>query len=144
MPPWREPELIMQTLKATPLQSARSAAPLYRVFIRDLVLSMSIGVHPHEKHAPQRVRINVELDVQQGAARLEDDLRNVVCYDELIQAVQKLGSGPHIQLAETMAERILELCLADERVRRASVTVEKLDVYEAAGAVGVTMVRENL
>jgi 7,8-dihydroneopterin aldolase/epimerase/oxygenase len=133
----------MQTLKAPPLQSALSATRLYRVFIRDLVLSMSIGVHAHEKHERQRVRINAELDVQRGAARLEDDLRNVVCYDELIQAVQKLADGPHIQLAETMAERILELCLADERVRRASVTVEKLDVYENAAAVGVTMLREN-
>jgi dihydroneopterin aldolase len=127
-----------------PLQTLRSATPIYRMFIRDLVLSTSIGVHAHEKHAPQRVRINVELDVQPETATIEDDLRNVVCYDELIQAVQKLGAGPHIQLAETMAERILELCLADERVRRASVTVEKLDVYGNAGAVGVTMMRDNL
>jgi len=134
----------MQTLKAAPLQSARSTISLYRVFIRDLVLVASIGVHLHEKHAPQRVRINVELDVLRGAARLDDDLRNVVCYDELVQAIHKLAAGPHIQLAETMTERILELCLADERVRRAGVTVEKLDVYENAGAVGVTMVRENL
>ena len=129
---------------ALPLQTLRSATPLYRMFIRDLVLSTSIGVHAYEKLARQRVRINVELDVQQEAAGIDDDLRNVVCYDELIQAMQKLGSGPHIQLAETMAERILELCLADERVRRASATVEKLDVYENAGAVGVTMMRDNL
>lgn len=135
----------MQILKTPlPLQTARNAVPLYRVFVRDLVVNASIGVHLHEKDILQRVRINVEMDVQPGVARLDDDLNNVVCYDELIQAVQKLSQGPHIQLAETMAERILELCLADERVRRASVTVEKLDVYENAGAVGVTMVRENL
>jgi 7,8-dihydroneopterin aldolase/epimerase/oxygenase len=129
---------------ALPLQTLRSNTSLYRVFIRDLVLEISIGVHAHEKRAPQRVRINVELDVQPGAARLDDDLRNVVCYDEVIQAIHKLGAGPHIQLAETMAERILGLCLADGRVRRANVTVEKLDVYAHAGAVGVTMVRDNL
>jgi dihydroneopterin aldolase len=134
----------MQSVETVlPLQTLRSTVPVYRVFIHDLVLAASIGVHAYEKHAPQRVRINVELDVQAGAARLDDDLRNVVCYDELIQAIQKLAAGPHIQLAETMAERILGLCLADERVRRASVTVEKLDVYENAAAVGVTMAREN-
>lgn len=135
----------MQSLETPlPVQTARFAPPLYRVFVRDLVLDASIGVHAYEKSALQRVRINVEMDVRAGAARCDDDLRNVVCYDEVIQAVQKLAAGPHIQLAETMAERILELCLADERVRRASVTVEKLDVYENAGAVGVTMVRDNL
>lgn len=134
----------MQTLKAPPLQTLRPAGLLYQVFIRDLVLNTSIGVHLHEREAKQRVRINIELDVQQAADGFSDDLRNVVCYDELIQAVDKLAQGPHMQLAETMAERILELCLADERVRRARATVEKLDVYENAGTVGVTMVGENL
>lgn len=132
----------MQILK-TPLP-ARLAAPAYRVFVRDLLLEASIGVHDYEKTAPQRVRVNVEMDVQAGAVLLDDDLRNVVCYDEVIQAIHELARGPHIQLAETMAERILELCLADERVRRAAVTVEKLDVYANAGAVGVTMVRETI
>lgn len=135
----------MQTLEAPlSLYSQRAAVKLYRVFIRDLVLPVCIGVHAHEKGAPQRVRINVEMDTAPGAARLEDDLRNVVCYDEIVQAIHKLAVGPHIQLAETMAERIIELCLADERVRRASVTVEKLDVYDNAAAVGVTMTRVNL
>lgn len=135
----------MQTLKAPlPLQAAQNAVPLYRVFVRDLVLEASIGVYDHERDARQRVRINVEMDVQAGVVRLEDDLRNVVCYDEVIQAVETLAAGPHIQLAETMAERILGLCLAVERVRMARVTVAKLDVYENAGAVGVTMVGENV
>lgn len=130
----------MQVLE---LPYVRLDGPAYRVFVRDLVLEASIGVHDFEKAVRQRVRINLEMDVRAGVARLDDELRNVVCYDEVIQAVQKLCEGPHIQLAETMAERILALCLADERVQKASVTVEKLDVYANAGAVGVTMVREN-
>jgi dihydroneopterin aldolase len=135
----------MQILKSPrALSPGPCAAPLYRVFVRDLVLSASIGVHAHERDALQRVRINVEMDVLAGVARIEDDLRHVVCYDEVIQAIHELAAGPHIQLVETMAERIIGLCLADERVRRASVTVEKLDVYANAAAVGVTMVVENL
>jgi 7,8-dihydroneopterin aldolase/epimerase/oxygenase len=117
---------------------------IYRVFVRDLVLEARIGVHPHERQGRQRVRVNMELEVAPGTALLKDDLRNTVCYDELVGAVQELAAGPHIQLAETMAERILELCLADERVRRARVVVEKLDVYGNGAAVGVEMERENL
>ena len=37
---------------------ASSARALRHVFLRDLVLAASIGVHPHEHAAPQRVRIN--------------------------------------------------------------------------------------
>jgi dihydroneopterin aldolase len=128
----------------TPLSPPRTTTSLYRVFVRDLVLLASIGVHEHERQARQRICLNIEMDVLPAVTGIADELANVVCYDELVRAVEQLASGPHIKLAETMAERVLSLCLADERVRSARVTVEKLDVYNNAGAVGVTMQRENL
>ena len=39
------------------------------MFLRDLVLSASIGVYPHEHAARQRVRINVDLGVEDDGAR---------------------------------------------------------------------------
>jgi 7,8-dihydroneopterin aldolase/epimerase/oxygenase len=118
----------------------RIALAPYSIFIRDLVLHASIGVHAHEQQARQRIRLNIALRVLPATG---EELHNVVCYDALIQALQNLCAGPHIKLAETMAERMLTLCLADARVRHARVTLEKLDVYENA-AVGVTLQRENL
>ena len=47
---------------------ASAAARLRQVFIRDLVLRASIGVHPHERTARQRVRINVDLGVEDDGA----------------------------------------------------------------------------
>ena len=42
---------------------ASSARALRHVFLRDMVLAASIGVHPHEETAMQRVRINIDLGV---------------------------------------------------------------------------------
>ena len=47
---------------------ASSARALRHVFLRDLVLPASIGVHPHEHTQRQRVRINVDLAVEDDSA----------------------------------------------------------------------------
>jgi len=121
-----------------------TAAPACRlVLIRDLVMLCSIGVHAHEHDAKQRIRINMELDALEGARPIEDDLRNVVCYDEIISAVRRIVDAGHVRLIETLAERIAGLCLSDPRIRRARIQIEKLDVYADVGSVGVAIERFN-
>ena len=47
---------------------ASSTRALRHMFLRDMGLIVSIGVHPHEQAAPQRVRINVDLGVEDDGA----------------------------------------------------------------------------
>jgi 7,8-dihydroneopterin aldolase/epimerase/oxygenase len=114
-----------------------------RVLVRDLVLACEIGILRHERGRPQRVRVNLDLEVREDAAPIADDLRNVVCYDEIVSAIRQLVAAGHMNLVETLAERIAQLCLADARIRVARVRVEKLDVYADAGSVGVEIERFN-
>jgi 7,8-dihydroneopterin aldolase/epimerase/oxygenase len=125
------------------VMSRSQGESLRRVFIRDLVMMCSIGVHAHEHDAKQRIRLNIELGVTEGTAPIDDDLRNVVCYDEIISAVRRLVDAGHVRLIETLAERVAELCLADPRVRHAYVAIEKLDVYADVTSVGVAIERFN-
>ncbi|MEA2756425.1 MAG: 7,8-dihydroneopterin aldolase/epimerase/oxygenase [Aliidongia sp.] len=114
-----------------------------RVFIRDLVMLCSIGVHAHEHDAKQRIRLNLDLDVTEDTQPIDDDLRNVVCYDEIISAVRRIVDAGHVRLIETLAERIASLCLGDPRIRRAWVQIEKLDVYADVASVGIAIERFN-
>ena len=121
-----------------------------RMFIRDLVLAASIGVYSHEHQIRQRVRINVELAVaDDGAQNLSrpavgaDDLARVVDYEAIVIRIRAIVAAGHIQLVETLAERLAETCLIDPRVRRVLVRVEKLDVFADAAAVGVEIERRN-
>ena len=120
-----------------------TALSVRHVFVRDLVLMARIGVFDHEKQGCQRVRINLDMEVQESPLPLDDDLRNVVCYDQVIRAIRALVDGGHTHLIETLGENICTLCLADIRVRRATVMVEKIDVYEDAAAVGIIITRNN-
>ena len=121
---------------------ARSEAPGggWRVFIRDLVLTSRIGVHQHERLADQRIRINLDLTVaDQGP--IDDDLDKVVCYSELMTGIRHVVGSGHVNLVETLAERIAAMCLEDRRVTSARVRVEKLDVFPETDSVGVEIER---
>jgi dihydroneopterin aldolase len=120
---------------------ADAAAGLRHVFVRDLVVVCNIGVHQHEKTGPQRVRISVDLGVLEGRAPHEDRLENVVCYEEVVTRVRGIVADGHINLAETLAERIAGVCLQNPMCRSARVRVEKLDVFADANGAGVEIER---
>jgi dihydroneopterin aldolase len=117
-------------------------APPYRMFIRDLVLPCRIGVYAHEKLRPQRVRISVSMRVKPDATPRNDDIANVLSYDEVLGGIKRLAAGGHINLVETLAEAIADICLADRRVLEARVMIEKLDV-EPEASVGVEIERRR-
>lgn len=124
-----------------PLKIADAAAGLRHVFVRDLVVSCNIGIHQHEKGQPQRVRINVDLGVLEGLTPHGDRLENVVCYEDVVTRVRGIVADGHINLAETLAERIAAVCLQNPMCRSARVRVEKLDVFEDANGAGVEIER---
>ena len=122
---------------------ADAATRIRHVFVRDLVLDARIGVWRREKDIRQRVRINLDLAVAEGDRPLDDRIENVVCYDDITVGVRRLVSEGHVNLIETLAERIAALCLEDAAVAAVRVRVEKLDVYPDAASVGVEIERRR-
>ena len=111
------------------------------LLIHDLVLPCSIGVHEHERHATQRVRINVRVHVAGDERPIGDSIANVVSYEAIVDGIRAIAQSGHINLVETLADRIAALCLANQRVRSVWVRVEKLDLYPDAAGVGVEVER---
>jgi dihydroneopterin aldolase len=117
-----------------------AAARMMKVLVRDLVLPARIGVYQHEKLGTQRVRINLELLCTEHPA-IKDDLNNVVNYAALVDQVRAIVDAGHINLVETLADRVAQACLDDRRVQSAKVRIEKLDVFQEADSVGVEIER---
>ena len=115
-------------------------ARVMKVMVRDLVLPARIGVYQHEKLGTQRVRINLELVCTEHPA-IKDELSNVVNYADLVEQVRAIVDEGHINLVETLADRIAQACLVDRLVQSATVRVEKLDVFPEAESVGVEIER---
>ncbi len=111
-----------------------------RVFLHDLVLPVAIGAYDFERNRTQRVRFNVDIDVRRVGHHAED-MRDVFSYDLIIDAIRLILSRGHVDLVETLAERIADALLAQPRVDCVKVRVEKLDVVEAS--VGIEIKRER-
>ena len=87
---------------------ALSGPGIRHVFVRDMVLTASIGIYAHEHSGRQRVRINVDLAVDDesalaGLAVGPDELSRVVNYEKIIVAVRAIVGNGHTRLVETMA-----------------------------------------
>lgn len=129
---------------------ADARAGLAHVFVRDLVLQASIGAYAHEVSAPQPVRINIDLGVEDEAPGAlsrapvgKDDLSRVVDYAKVAAMVRGIVGQGHVRLVETLAERIAEAAFADARVRQVRVRVEKLAALPDAASVGVEIERRR-
>lgn len=110
--------------------------------IRDLELGFFIGVREDEKRRRQRVVINLWLYVAEAEPHLGDDIRDYVSYSDVVRGIERLAASTvHINLVETLAEKVAAIALADERVTRVVVGIEKPDIIPAAAGVGVRIER---
>ncbi len=129
---------------------ADAARGLRHVFLHDMLLTAAIGVYAQEHGRTQRIRVNVDLGVGDDGARGlsrssvgRDDLARVVDYAAVAETVRKIVGAGHVQLVETLAERLAESCLEDPRVQLARVRVEKLDVLPDGASAGVEVERRR-
>jgi 7,8-dihydroneopterin aldolase/epimerase/oxygenase len=113
----------------------------YTVTVRGLVLLCSIGIRPRERETRQRVRISVDLAAAPQAGYPGDDRHRIIRYDTIVAAIRGVAQSGHHDLCEGLAERIADACLADPRVGRVRVWVEKLDVFADAEGVGAVLER---
>jgi dihydroneopterin aldolase len=67
----------------------------------------------------------------------------VVDYEAIANKIRALVATGHINLAETLAERIAQACFEDARVKTARVRVEKLHALPGAESAGVEIERER-
>jgi 7,8-dihydroneopterin aldolase/epimerase/oxygenase len=83
------------------------------------------GVYDFEREQGQEFVIDVELDIDLAPAARSDDVADTVHYGELAERLAAIVAGDPVRLIETLANRLAAACLADRRVRAATVTVHK-------------------
>ncbi|HHZ76545.1 MAG TPA: dihydroneopterin aldolase [Rhodospirillales bacterium] len=120
---------------------ADAAKEVRHVFIRDLILTCLIGVHKHERKKPQRIRVNLDLAVTEQSVISTDRLADVVCYEDVADRIRSIVNNGHVNLVETLAEKIASKCLEDRRIKATRVRIEKLDVFKDAASAGVEIER---
>ena len=112
-----------------------------KIFIRDLALRCIIGIYPEERREKQDIVINVEMHADLRAAGRSDELNDTVDYKAIKKAILQLVEGSGFQLIETLAERIADIALANEKVKQVIVTIDKPGALRFARSVAVEISR---
>ncbi len=122
-----------------PSPEAEVTATEQRIVVRDLIVSSSIGVSTEERARPQRLSINLEVEM---APRVPDSdkIVEVVNYGPLVRRVREICADSRVRLLETLAAAVAKTCFMDDKVTAVSVRIEKLDRYPDVGGVGVAIV----
>ncbi len=98
-----------------------------RIALRGIAARGRHGWFPHERESGQRFVVDVALGVDTRSAASTDDLAETVDYGTLAEKIAGVVAGEPVKLLETLAQRVAELCLADDRVIDVEVTVHKPD-----------------
>jgi len=114
-----------------------------RVLIRDLHLRCVIGANDWEREVKQDVLINLEIHADLRPAGASDALEDAVDYRAVTKRIIAAVEGSAFHLVERLAEEVAGLCLADPRVRRVIVRVEKPGALRFARSVGVEIDRDR-
>ena len=96
---------------------------------------ITLGVYPKEKIKPQKVMINVTLEVIANIHN--DNIKNVLSYEEIILIIKHISKKNHKFLAETVAEDIAIKCLELDTAVAVHVTLKKPDIIAGNTEVGV-------
>jgi 7,8-dihydroneopterin aldolase/epimerase/oxygenase len=83
------------------------------------------GVYEFERTEGQEFGVDVMLDLDLGPAARSDELADTVDYGQLASDLVAVVTGPPVNLLETLADRLVSVCLTDPRVVAATVTVHK-------------------
>jgi dihydroneopterin aldolase len=83
------------------------------------------GVYPQERADGQDFVVDAELELDTRPAAASDDVADTVHYGELAQALAAVVAGEPVHLLETLAQRLVDVCLTDQRIEAVTITVHK-------------------
>jgi 7,8-dihydroneopterin aldolase/epimerase/oxygenase len=97
------------------------------------------GVYPEERERGQTFRVDAVLELDTAPAAAGDDLEKTVNYAELAQRLHAVLVGDPVDLLETLAQRLADLCLGHPVVDAVEITVHKPEVDLGVPADDVTV-----
>lgn len=116
-----------------------------RIAVRGVRAHAHHGVFKREREQGQIFRVDAVLEVDTRPAAAGDDLDLTVNYAEIAQRLHSVLSHDPVDLLETLAERLADVCLAHPLVDAVEITVHKpeADLGVPFDDVTVTIRRER-
>ena len=112
-----------------------------KIIVKDLVLSLFVGIHHFEKIKKQRVKFNIEITTDPN---LKAELKAIVNYEKVIEDIKKVAEKKHFELLESLSESIFDEIFKNKKVKKIKLKIEKLDIIKTTKSVGIEVVKTKI
>ena len=106
------------------------------ISIRNLTLSMIIGIFDYERHSPQTVHFDIDIIIDDQSAAT-DNIDDTLDYNRLIQDLSSFERSEYF-LLETLIHDVAAFILKRPHVRAVKVSADKGKLYENVDKVVVS------
>ena len=114
-----------------------------KVIISDLVFNTLIGIHDFEKEKKQQIRFNIEISVNPLLKATENNLDNIVNYENIINKIKLITQKKHYNLLETLAEDIFSNLFISKNIIKIKLRIEKPEIIKNTSSVGVEITKKR-
>jgi D-erythro-7,8-dihydroneopterin triphosphate epimerase len=111
-----------------------------KIRVKNLLIRTYIGFNPEELVNKQDVIINLEIETDIPAHALEaDEPIDIFDYKKITKKIIALVQDGQFKLLEVLTQKIMDLIMADEKVKWARVEVDKPHALRFAESVSMEM-----
>ena len=110
-----------------------------KIILEDFDVPCDIGFHAFEIGTPQRLRVNVEVWLDDASFPQDDVVAQAWDYDTLRTAILTLVERRRFNLQETVCREIYDTVAARRGVTALRISTRKPDIYPDCAAVGVEL-----
>jgi dihydroneopterin aldolase len=114
-----------------------------KVIITDLVFNTSIGIHDFEKEKEQKIKFNIEIDINPLLKAAENDLNSIVNYESVINKIKSITQKKHYNLLETLAEDIFSNLFLVKNIIKIKLRIEKPEIIKNTSSVGIEIIKKR-
>jgi|TARA_B100000780_G_C20779220_1_gene309420 dihydroneopterin aldolase len=132
-----------KNIKVINFQKEQEYSYKRKVIITDLVFDTLIGIHDFEKEKKQQVKFNIEIDITPLLKAVENDLKSIVNYENIISKIKLITHKKHYNLLETLAEDIFTNLFLNENIIKIKLRIEKPEIIKNTSSVGIEITKKK-
>lgn len=111
------------------------------VKIQGLTVHALIGVYDFERHAKQRLILDVDMHTDLSLAASTDNVNNTIDYGKVAQRLTDIAEGSSYLLLEALAKEMLDMIFSEFTPQKVTLTINKPDILKEAQNVAICMTR---
>ena len=133
-----------KNLKIINLKTKKDYSYKRKVIVTDLMLLIFIGIHNFEKIKKQKVKFNLNIDINPFLFPSENKLNSIVNYETIIKIITKLTKNKHYELLESLAEDIFNELFENINIKKIKIKIEKTQIIKNTSSVGIEIIKKRL